>query len=646
MKAEGERAVDVSRMTGLCLAAGLAWLPLLSGAQPARELPPPQFAPGELPRPRCNALSREALSNSIPAPPQVQAQLTPELRGELYAWAQQKFGYAQATCIEWPFVLRKLQQALGLPVTGALDTGDVDKLKQIFAPARLANGEPAQRAPGLIAADLLPAPSVAAGELNVDCQPEAGKPPPRRPVSAPAIEAELRKDPQLGFVVFAWGGKHLNAKFDSCLNLGAIYRKLQQTLGHEVTGVLMQADLDVVRAALAQGKAESARQGQAVAERADVEAGRTRTVADFLPGLGNSYDNSCGVRQDKAKAQLRQEIARRVAQLPPHMMRSAVTGGIEREEVARANMVDPAWQQFWQSEPALEAWASANRCNVSLRIKIEAWQAVIGKPANALDPAAIPDSQRLIAEAQERLRKFSGQVEQTLIADAERSGETARARRWALDELSGRSKLAALADQIPTALCSTKDSALTCFKGPACAAEYKEADDSKRWAGFSSLVAGTPNSLKDIPPSAAANAQRVAKADEALKQCVTRYPHTAVAKSSLTFAGQAVRAAKLDFDAQGLVGMQLTMESGIEAVRGALTRKYGVPESQQQTRTRVEMLPEGGGTAVTTSGRLVTVSPTLQPSEVSYSVTRYVWKTPKVLIEESTGTLQFRFAGN
>jgi len=503
-----------------------------------------------------------------------------------------------------------------------------------------------QRPPGLIAADLLPAPSLAPGELNTDCRPEAGKLPPRRPVSASAIEEQLRKEPQLRFVVFAWGAKHLNAKSDSCLDLGLIHRKLQQTLGHEVTGVLMQTDLDVVRAALEQGKAESARQGQAVAERADIEAGRSRTVADFLPGMGNSYDQGCDLRQDRAKARLRQEIARRVAQLPPQMMRAAVTGGIEREEVARANAVDPAWQQFWEREPALDEWAKANRCHVSLRIKIEAWQAVTGKPANALDPSGIADSQRLIAEARERLRSFNGQLTQALVADAERSGESARARQWALDALTGRSRLAALADQIPTALCSTEGSQLNCFKGPPCAAEHKEAGDSKRWAQFSGLVGGAPQSVRDVPPSATANAQRVARADEALKQCVARYPHTAAAKSGVSFAGQAVQAAKLEFDAQGLVGMQLTMAGGVEAVRGALTRRYGVPESQQQTRTQVEMLPDGGGTAYTTTGQMVTVNPSLQPTQVTRSVTRYVWRTPQVLVEEAAGVLQFRFAGN
>ncbi|MFT7724050.1 MAG: hypothetical protein QM788_14680 [Roseateles sp.] len=502
-----------------------------------------------------------------------------------------------------------------------------------------------QRPAGLIAADLLPAPSQAAGEQPAACQPEAGKRPPRRPASAPAIEDQLRRDPQLGFVVFAWGGKHFGVKADSCLDLGFVYRQLQRALGHEVTGVLMQADLDVVRAALAQGKAESARQGQVMAERADIAAGRTRTVADFLPGLGSSHDNSCGLRQERAKAQLRQEIARRVAQLPPHMMRSAVTGGIEQEEVARANMVAPAWQQLWQREPALEEWAGANGCQVSLRIKVEAWQAVIGQPADALDPAAVAESQRLIAEARERLRRFNGQVEQALAADAERSGETARARQWALDDLTGRSRLADLADRIPTALCSTQGSQLNCVKGPACAAEHKEADDSKRWAQFSALVTGPPKSLKDVPPSATANAQRVAAADEALKQCLARHPHSAATKSGLSYAGQPVRKARLDFDAQGLVGMELTMAGGIEAVRGALTRRYGVPESQQQTRTRVEMLPVGGGTAVTTSGQVVTLSPSLQPSPVSYSVTRHVWKSPKGLVEEASGVLQFRFTG-
>lgn len=495
------------------------------------------------------------------------------------------------------------------------------------------------------AAEALPTPQMKPGEERPACVTAAQAAASLR-VESPAVTAQYRKDSRLLATVNVWTNKHLSAGASPCLEWPYVVRKLQEVLGHEATGVLTLADLAKVAAALAQGEHAAERKVLAKVEGQDLSSGRARSIVDFLPKIGNSFDRSCNALMGRAQARTRQEVARRVAQLPMHMMRPAHTEAIEREELARASSVAPQWQAFWRAQPAMEQWAQANDCNAPLRIKIEAWQLVTGAPANALDPQAIAASEQLLAQAEERLSQFGGQLEQSLQAQADASGETARARTWSLDALSARSSLSELAGQIPTALCTAGDNRLRCAVRQACAAEQQVATAARGQRGYDQLTRPLAGRFEAPPPSVGTNVDRLAQAEDALKVCMTRHPYTAAAKSALLFAGQALSAAELDFDARGLAAMRLSLAGDAEAVRQALTRKYGVPDTQQQTRVRTESRMTGGGTAYTDTGRAVTVNPTVQQVEVPYSVTRYVWKTPQVLVEEVTGMLQFRFSGH
>ncbi len=497
------------------------------------------------------------------------------------------------------------------------------------------------------AVEALPVPTLTPGEPRPDCAAVA-KSAVSPKVESPAVTAQYRKDLRLLSTINVWARKHLNTEPGSCVDWPFATRKLQEVLGHEATGTLTLADLAKVSTVLAQGEQAAERKSQAAVERQDLNTGRARSIVDFLPKLGRNIDRSCNELMGKAQARARQEVARRVAQLPVHMMRPAYTEAIEREEIARAGSAAPQWQAFWQRQPALEQWAQANDCNVPLRIKVEAWQLAIGSPINALDPQAIAASEQVLAKAEESLSQFGSQLEQSLQAEAERSGETARARQWSLDALSGRSKLGELASQIPTALCTAGDNKLRCAKRPACAEEQQAVAAARGQRGYDQLTRPLAGRFEAPSPSVGRNVDRLAQAEDSLKVCTTRYPHTAAAKSDLSFASQQVGQVELDFDARGLVAMRLTLggNADINAARNALTRRYGLPETQQEIRRGVEMQAVGGGTGVTSSGQQVQIAPTQVAVPTSYSVTKYIWKSSGTMVEHTGSAFDFRFAGN
>jgi len=501
--------------------------------------------------------------------------------------------------------------------------------------------------PAEFAAEFLPAPRLAPGDVQTDCVPngQASAPP---PMESPAVMAQYRKNPLPLTAIYLWARKHLNASTGSCFEWRHAFRKLQDALGHEATGVLTLADLAKVSAALAQGEQAVERKAQAAVERQDLNTGRARTLVDFLPSLGRNADRSCNELMGRAQAKTRQEVARRVAQLPLHMMRPAYTEAIEREEIARAGTVAPQWQAHWQAQPALEQWARANDCNVPLRIKVEAWQLAIGSPVNAQDAQGIASSEQWLAKAEESLRQFDGQLEQSLQAEADRSGETARARQWALDTLSARSKLGELAGQIPTALCTAGDNRLRCAKRQACADEQQAAAAARGQRGYDQLTRPLAGRFEPPAPSVGRNVDRLAQAEDALKVCMTRHPYSAAAKSELLFLGQTVGLAELDFDTRGLVAMRLTLggNADVNATRNALTRRYGLPETQQEIRRGVEMQMVGGGTGVTSSGQQVLIAPTQVAVPTSYTVTKYIWKSAGTMVEHAGSAFDFRFTGN
>lgn len=493
---------------GTILAASLMGYAITGSAQPsgARQtaLPSPQLSPGELPRPACNPNTREALRNSVGTSSQaVTDRLTPSIRGELYLWAEQKLRYANSMCIEWPYTVGKLQQALGNPVTNVLELADIDKI--------------------MVAMDK-----------------------------------------------------------------GREYR-------------VKQAD-----------------------GRADLEEDRPRTLLDFLPKAGNISDRQCDALQGRAEAEMRNRLNQWGSRNPPGPGRAAAWSAMEQEERSRIYAVAPGWAEFWASQPALAAWAKASRCEgIKLRFQIEAWQVAAGLERDASNLQSIEQSRDILAQAAEKLAQFRGSQDRKLQADAERSGDTARARTWMLDELNGRTRLTDVQQQMPEALCQLTGAKLTCRKPPVC-------DSAQR-----ALVAARATSR-----------EAAQQADDALRICTNRFRFSAAARSEIMFAGQKLRDAEIQFDNQGIVSMKLTVLEDSDPVRNALTRRYGIPETQQQTRTRTETRFGGGGVGYTDTGRMVTVNPSAQAVEVPYSVTRYVWKTPKVIVEEVTGELQFRFAGN
>lgn len=500
--------MQFSLIASTSLAVTLLCLPLSSAAQRPGErktvLPDPQIAPGELPRPACNALSREALRNSVGTSSQaVSDRLTPNIRGELYVWAEQKLRYSNSTCIEWPYAVGKLQQALGNPVTNSLEMADIDK-----------------------------------------------------------IQTAIDK------------GREYRAK---------------------------QAD-----------------------GRADLEEDRPRTLLDFLPKVGNAFGRQCDELQGQADMDSRNRLNQWGARNPPGPGRAAAWEQAQQAERDRLNTVAPAWAEFWESQPALATWARANRCErIRLRFRIEAWQLASGMQADASNPQGIERSRELIAQAEAKLAEFKSNQDRKLQADAERSGDLAKARRWNIDELGARSTLAEARQQMPESWCQASGNKLTCARPAACDAEQQA-----------------------LAKARTVSREASQQAQDALQICYNRSRFGAANNSDLLFAGQKINQLELQFDNQGLALMKFAVMGDVDTARNALTRRYGIPETQQQTRVRTETRFGGGGTAYTDTGRMVTVNPSAQQVEVPYSVTRYVWKTPKVLVEEVTGAVQFRFAGN
>lgn len=373
---------------------------------------------------------------------------------------------------------------------------------------------------------------------------------------------------------------------------------------------------------------------------ADLKDGRPRTAADFLPRGSNLYDQSCDALAGAAKKQLREDITRRIDAIPPNQRRSAITGGIERELSAEALVVAPEWVDLWKRKPVLQEWAAKYRCNTSLRFMVEFWQGTIGAPQNRFDASAIPRTLELIAKAEDDVRRFSG--EQLRAIEAESQGEADRARDWALDTLSGATQRADAVAAMPTALCASNDAGIACTKGDPCSAE----EGAVRAAAGKLNYVTLTRPLNDAfwaPPAELTGA--VATAKDTLAICKRKSPFRAASKSRLLYAGIETPRAELRFGENGLATLRFpTPESNGEALRIALTDRFGLPETRTEERSELRTVPGVGMVpGVTLDGRAVMVQAPDETVRATYTVTRYTWRSAGALIEEVDGTAMFRF---
>lgn len=485
------------------------------------------------------------------------------------------------------------------------------------------------------AATQLPAPAIAAGELPRPC-PEAD------------VREQLRvlRDGDQAFrlasgehraTLNAWARMHFRYRRDSCIETEYVVRKFQAAIGTPITGVLSVED--VQRLEQARG---SARQ---VLGNERSGTGLPRTVVDFLPRASQDARQSCAERVQAMRREIAGKVNERMQSLPPQMYRSGVVANVQREVTAEYLVVAPAWTEYWYREPVLGEWAKRNDCESDLRFMVEHWQRAIGAPVDARDPQAIARTEELLAKAKSDHAAFASQQQQGFAAAAAASGETAKARVWALDDLSSGSSLQQVLDRMPTAFCTATDREVSCdATAAACQAETDALQAATR-AHASMQPWVKPGSMQ-TPESAPGREQAALKlrlAQSALERCKAQYPHSAAANSRITFAGQEVGTARLEFDGKGLATLRIGMKGSPEPARTLLTRRYGKVETQQEVRTRDEAVISPGATGYVAGVGTVTTAPTMERVPVSYSVTRYIWTAPNARVEESTGNFVFRF---
>ena len=518
----------------------------------------------------------------------------------------------------------------------------------------LASAAHAQRPMTLMDAALnsLPPPRMAAGESAPPCRKrERNTPGPRPRYASPEVEARMNAaDYPLGGqlspqhrLVNDWIQRHFPRDWVTCdLDYDFGVAKLQAALGHEATGVLSMADADKLQATWAAAN-------QTVAEvrdgRADLKAGRPKVLADFLPRPSGNFDHACGSVDNRRRMQNQQETARRVAQLPPNMMRSGVTGGIANDVERESQAVAPEWAEFWQQNPVMAEWTRANDCDRAiLRTQVEMWQLALGVAPNARDTRAIARSTAAVAKSRQDDAQYQSSQEALLQAEAVRSGETARVRVWELGTLGARTVLADISDKLPSALCSVTAALVRCEKPVPCAAEQRAAAAAQGQQRINGLLRPLDPFAAPSPAIGAANITR-AQTEDALRICQRKFGYTAAAASRLMFEGHELQAAELAFDTRGLTTLRLSAGNAAEALRTVLSQRYGSPDSQAVNRERYETRDVGGGTARTVSGQEVQMASRIERVPVRYTVTRYVWRTPGVLVEEATGEVLFRFSG-
>lgn len=480
----------------------------------------------------------------------------------------------------------------------------------------------------------LPAPPVSPGELPRPCPPgrERQFGAPVQDLRFDSDQARTELDPLARATLLTWARRQLRYTNDACMEMDYVVRKFQQATKAADTGVLTSVDVARLHQAMGSGR-QAARQ-----EAADLPRG----VVDFLPSPQAGLSQSCGSRIRAAALQARQLVSQRIMALPPQMRRSAVTEGIDREVKAQILAVAPQWTDLWQQRPVLAQWAQRHGCAGDLRFMIEYWQEVIGAPANAQDTQAIPRTLDLLSQAEAAQRRYTGEQDRRFAAEAQANGEAARARVWSLDELSGKTRQQDVLDRMPSAFCHPAEKTVSCTRVDPCAmekVEFKRAKSGAEWA----RLATNPQSFQVLPGHEQVS-ERLSVAESALQRCQARKPYSAGANSHIQFAGQEVEAAELTFDEHGLATLRFNlMSSGnSERVRALLTRRYGKVETRQETRTTTDTVIAAGGPAYVPGIGTVNFPDQAVRVPVSQGVTRYIWETPQVRVEELDDFL-FRF---
>lgn len=480
----------------------------------------------------------------------------------------------------------------------------------------------------------LPAPPVSPGELPRPCPP--GR---ERNVGAPvqdlrfdSDQARGELDPLARATLLTWARRQLRYVNDACMDMGYVVRKFQQATGAADTGVLTSADVTRLHQAMDVGR-QTARQ-----EAADLPRG----VADFLPSPRAELSQGCSARIRTAAQQMRQMVSQRIMALPPQMRRSAVTEGIDREVKAQILAVAPQWADLWRQKPVLAEWARRHACAGDLRFMVEYWQEVMGVPANAQDTQAIARTLEWLSQAEAEQRQYAGEQDRRFAAEAQASGEAARARVWLLDDLSGKTRQQDVLDRMPPAFCHAAGRTVSCTRVGACTAEEVELKRARSGAEWARL-ATNPQSFQ-VAPGREQVFERLRVAESAQQRCQARRSYSAAAQSRMLFAGQEVEAVDLTFDEQGLATLRFSLvpSSDSERVRTLLTRRYGRVEIRQETRTAMDTAVAAGGPVYVPGVGTVDVPGQVVRVPVARSVTRSIWTTPQVRVEELDDFL-FRF---
>ena len=612
----------------------------VNGVGPERLMPVPKVGPNDAPR--------ECVSSDGPTPRYLpETKISMQDVSALRRWGVVHFKI-RGDCSDWDFVVSKWQETLGSPVTGVLTPSDEAKIAQILKAHRSQvlpfdpNRAVAQPQVGPMStmpepASFLPAPKIEPGDS------------PRACATAGSRRAESEAAGSGVGMLRTWGRIHFKLPAN-CTDWDFVIAKWQETVGHPVTGIATMADAESIREELRKTRSQfqeawdKFEQPRAAARDAAREIARKRsddmpkTVADFLPQGRGLVD--CTALQNQASAQVRSETQARIAALPRGAVNSARTEAIQREVSDQATKVAAEWTELWKRKPELTIWATKYGCR-SLHFGVAYWQSSIGVPVDPRDPQGIARSEQLIAKAESDLSEFQTGQASRFSAEAQASGETARIRTWSLDELSATTSMSAVLDRMPSAFCIAQQMSVNCTKKPPCTVE--RAAQSAAAGKLNLAKLGRPlNDMFWAPPSDVTRAVQDADAD--LKRCEAKSRYSAEANSHIMFAGLEANSATLSFGDRGLVAMKFFVPGDVELARGHLTQRYGLPQSQQEMRTELVSTPTGGGIVYVPGAGQVVVPPSHAQVPMQYSVTRYVWKTSDVLVEESTGAFTFRFS--
>lgn len=598
-----------------------------ASSETVARMPQPKVTAGELPRPCADSpRNMKRLQFDSPAT-QSRWAADPSFLGALQLWSEQYFriGRSDYLCQDMPFVVGKFQEASGDAPTGQLRERDLDRLEAALTGTAAKPGADAlaRHDTSALAVRNLPKPSFGPGELPRPCA--AGGATARAGLAMagqPRFASDDVRSLMAGFptaTLLDWVRTHFRYANDGCIEWDYVVRKFQAASGTEVTGIVSRADQERLSQSLEQGR--QLRQETTVAAE-----DKRRTLLDFLPAASNDPVLNCRARAAKLQQPIQARVDQRVQALPPQMKRSAVFEQIAREVKAEYMPVAPQWAEYWASRPVLQEWARRGDCEGELHFKVELWQAAIGAPVDARDAQSIARTEEVIARAQGDFARFSSGQNQRFAAEAAVSGETSKARTWVLDELSSRTRLRELAENVPTALCQVSTDRITCAgRVDPCANERK---------ALASAGGGTVQRQAELDRDLAA---------VALRRCEARSPYSAAAQSRILLGGQEVQAVELSFDAKGLAAMRLTLLGEPESVRTFLTRRYGNVETQQEMRTGVQSVATPGQPVYVPGVGTGYTLPSIQQAPVTYTQTRYIWAAPSVRVEESGGEFTFRF---